>query len=53
MDLYFAPKPPAGQEANWIPTVAGKAWYPIFRFYGPDKPLFDKTWKLPDIEKVK
>jgi len=25
----------------------------LFRFYGPEKPLFDKTWKLPDIEKVK
>ena len=20
--------------------------------YGPEKPLFDKTWKLPDIEKL-
>ena len=24
----------------------------LFRLYGPQKPLFDKTWKLPDIEKV-
>jgi hypothetical protein len=24
----------------------------LFRFYGPEKPLFDKTWKLGDIEKV-
>jgi len=23
----------------------------LFRFYGPEKPLFDKTWQLPDIEK--
>jgi hypothetical protein len=22
------------------------------RFYGPKKPLFDKTWKLPDIERM-
>jgi hypothetical protein len=21
-------------------------------FYGPTKPLFDKTWKLPDVEKL-
>lgn len=34
VDLYFAPKPPAGQEANWIPTVAGKACFPFLRFYG-------------------
>jgi hypothetical protein len=20
--------------------------------YGPETPLFDKTWKLPDIEKI-
>ena len=22
------------------------------RFYGPTKPLFDKTWKLPEVEKL-
>lgn len=22
------------------------------RFYGPQKPLFDKTWRLPDVERV-
>ena len=52
VDLYIGPKSPAGQDANWIPTLVGKGWFPFFRFYGPDKPLFDKTWKLPDIEKV-
>ena len=25
----------------------------LFRLYGPEKPLFEKTWKLPDIEKIK
>jgi hypothetical protein len=24
----------------------------LFRFYGPEKAVFDKTWKLPDVEKV-
>jgi len=24
----------------------------LFRFYGPEKPLFEKTWRLPNIEKV-
>jgi hypothetical protein len=24
----------------------------LVRFYGPGKPLFEKTWTLPDIEKV-
>jgi hypothetical protein len=40
----------AGQEKNWINT---KGWFPIFRFYGPLPPLYDKSWKLPDIEMVK
>jgi hypothetical protein len=52
VDLYTGPKPPKGQEANWIPTVAGKDWFPYFRFYSPDEPLFQKTWKLPDIKKL-
>ncbi len=53
VDIYFGPRAPAGQESNWIPTVVGKGWFPFFRFYGPQKPLRDKTWKLPDIEQVK
>lgn len=53
VDLYIGPKPPKGQETNWIPTVAGKGWFPFFRLYGPDEPLFQKTWKLPDIEKLR
>jgi hypothetical protein len=24
----------------------------LFRLFGPEKPLFDKTWVLPDIEKT-
>jgi hypothetical protein len=52
VDLYTGPKPPKGQESNWIPTVAGKDWFAYFRFYGPDEPLFQKTWKLPDIKKA-
>jgi len=44
---------PAGQESNWIYTPAEKNWFPWFRFYGPEKPLFDKSWNMPDIEMVK
>ena len=53
VDVYFGPEMPAGQEKNWIKTVAGKGWFPIFRFYGPLQPLYDKSWVLSDIEKVK
>jgi hypothetical protein len=51
VDVYFAPKAPAGLESNWIPT--GEDFFLIFRLYGPDKPLFDKSWTLGDLEKVK
>jgi hypothetical protein len=52
VDVYFGPQMPAGQEKNWIRTVPGKGWFPIVRFYGPLPPLYDQTWKLPDIEAV-
>ncbi|MFC1833745.1 DUF1254 domain-containing protein [Thermodesulfobacteriota bacterium] len=50
VDIYFAPKAPKGMESNWIPT--GEDFFLLFRLYGPDKPLFDKTWILGDVEKV-
>jgi hypothetical protein len=39
-------------RANWLYTPAGKGWWPWFRLYGPEQVFFDKTWKLPDIERV-
>jgi len=35
-----------------VPTSANGQFEVLFRFYGPDKPVFDKSWALPDIEKV-
>jgi hypothetical protein len=52
VDIYFGPEAPPGKQSNWIPTVAGGQYEVCLRFYGPDQPLFDKTWKLPDIEKM-
>ena len=46
------PKPPAGKESNWVPTNPSGQFEVLFRFYGPEKPLFDKTWQLPDIERI-
>ena len=51
VDITFGPDKPAG-ETNWIRTVPGRGWFPIFRFYGPEAPFFDKTWKLEDIAAV-
>jgi len=53
VDLYFGPKAPAGQESNWLYTQPGQKWFPWFRVYGPEKAIFDKSFKLPDIELVK
>ena len=54
IDLYFGPKAPtAGQESNWIQTLPGKGFYPFFRFYGPKEGVFDRTWKMPDVELMK
>jgi hypothetical protein len=52
VDIYFGPQAPAGKESNWVPTSAGGTFEVLFRFYGPKKPLFDKTWVLPDIERI-
>ena len=52
VDIYFGPKSPAGKEANWVPTNVDGKFEVLFRFYGPEKPLFDKTWVLNDIERI-
>jgi hypothetical protein len=52
VDVYFGPKASVGEGSNWIETPAGTSWFPWFRFYGPEKALFDKSWTMPDIEKV-
>ena len=53
VDLCVGPKAQAGFEKNWIPSAPGKAWFPYFRLYVPTEAHFDRTWILPDFEKVK
>lgn len=52
-DVYFGAKAPAGKEGNWVPTDPARKFELLFRLYGPEKPFFDKEWKLPDVEEVK
>jgi hypothetical protein len=33
--------------------MPGKGWFPLFRFYGPLGPVFDKTWKPDDIVEIR
>ena len=51
-DIYFGPDSPAGKQGNGVPTSRDGGFEVLFRFYGPQPPLFDKTWRLPDITKV-
>jgi hypothetical protein len=50
--IFVGPKPPKGWENNWVKSAPGRAWFPYFRFYGPTKPFFDQSWKLPPVEEV-
>jgi hypothetical protein len=52
VDIYLGHKAPAGKETNWVPTSANGKFEVLFRLYGPQKALFDKTWVLPDVEKM-
>jgi len=52
VDVYFGPKAPEGKAANWVQTNPGKGWFAYFRFYGPTERFFDKSWALPDFEKL-
>jgi hypothetical protein len=51
VSIFVGPKAPAGMESNWINT-AGKRPMPMFRFYGPERTLNDKTFKMPDFEVI-
>jgi hypothetical protein len=52
IDIQFGPSEPK-EKSNWIRTVPGKGFFPMFRFYGPAEPFLDKTWKLEDLVEVK
>lgn len=52
VSIYFGPQPPEGHESNWIPTSREGDFEMLFRFYGPKPPLYDRSWKLPDVGKM-
>ena len=52
IDITFGPDEPKA-KGNWIKTVPGKGFFPMFRFYGPAEAFFDKTWQLEDVVGVK
>lgn len=52
VNVYFGPKAPEGKEANWIPTAEGRRFFLLFRFYGPQKGVFDGSFELNDVELI-
>ncbi|MGD8684225.1 MAG: DUF1214 domain-containing protein, partial [Chloroflexota bacterium] len=52
IDVYFSPKPPQGQESNWLQSIPGKSWFVALRMYGPLEPWLDQSWRPGEIELV-
>jgi hypothetical protein len=53
VNLYFGPEgPPAGMENNFVKTNKGEGFFVYLRLYAPTEPYFEKSWSLPDLEKV-
>jgi hypothetical protein len=50
IDVFFGPARPGPGASNWIDTGPATHWFAMFRFHGPDNAVFEKTWRLPDIE---
>ena len=52
IDLYIGPQAPAGFESNHMKTVGDDGWFVYFRLYAPLPPFFDKSYQLPDFERL-
>jgi len=52
IDVFLGPNAPTGKDSNWVPTDPARKFELMFRAYAPTKALFEKTWKLPDVEQV-
>jgi hypothetical protein len=52
VDIYVGPMPPKGFDKNWVPSLPTQEWFAYFRLYGPTEAHFNRTWVLPDFEKL-
>jgi len=52
VDVFFGPKAPTRKEASWVPTNPSAKFELLFRAYGPEPAFFEKTWRLPDVERI-
>lgn len=51
--VFLGPEVPKGYENNWVQTNKGEGFFMYFRLYGPTESYYDKSWKLPDVKRVK
>jgi len=52
IDLFVGVEPPTGFESNFMKTVGQDGWFVYFRLYAPLQPFFDKSFSLPDFERL-
>jgi len=50
LDIYTGPGPPTGLESNGTRTSEG--FFLLFRVYGPEEAVFERSFALPDIERI-
>jgi hypothetical protein len=53
VDLFFGPEQPVDADGRWIKTTPGRGRFVYFRIYGPERPAFDGSWRLPDFEPLR
>jgi len=52
IDIYIQKDNPGpDKEANWLPAPAGR-FVLMFRFYWPEEPIVNGTWKPPAVRRV-
>ena len=52
VDIVIGPDKPDDPHANWIATDPAKGWFAYFRWFGPLRGYFDRTWKLGDMTPI-
>lgn len=51
VEVYLGGRPASGRESNWIPT-AGTDFFLVFRLLGPEKALYDRSFRLGEVERL-
>ena len=53
VDLYIGSEKPEGVPVgNWIHSVKGRSFFVYFRVYGVEDAYMNKTWLVPDFERI-